>query len=635
MAPYQYEPLGSPTSQIRLLELLPGRGTIRCRLKVAELDEAEFTYEPISYCWKTYTSEHWWGGSYKEKKRQKTYKVVVDGLSFYITESLESALRQMRYKTQIRLLWADAICINQADDEEKSAQVALMGKIYQSGSRTLVWLGDADCWTKTAFALMRKAAGADLTEFDYSSTEFDYSSIESDDSSTESGYFTNMTEGTNPPGRQQVIWKIYKRIHSYLALHSIINRPYFERAWIVQEVVMSSDVSAMCGKHKILGDELYDALYCYGGWLERSGMIHHGIVDLSENRSSYCLDAIISKLSHTKTSDPRDKLYSALGLHQDCEDCGSIVVDYSKDVDEVFLDATRVLLLRSPFLRLLSMSYGITRPNEKDIPSWMWNPEAGSTQYHLSWRGVGTRNAFQASWSSRSQPQFRDRMLGLHGYPFDVVQKVGNFLSINKGFLSYEDTVKAIQCYLSWVDVSGLNEQGVPEAEARTRTDAFRRALKPFEEKPAFRETGPVSDDSDAKDFVLFHAEIMKRFGKSLAPRAKTKCWSKLELRANIEAIRLLSLWESACLKFLCHGWDECVIPLIDRCFVATEKGIYGLCPRGTMPGDRVFLLQGAIVPLVLRPSGEKWVLVGECYIHGAMYGELWDPNRCEMLWIE
>lgn len=118
---YRYQPLSSPATQIRILELLPGRGTIQCRLKFTDLEEAKDTYEPISYCWKAYTREHWWGGLYKEKKKEKSYRVLVDGADLYIHENLHGALRRMRFKTEVRVLWVDAICINQADDKEKSA----------------------------------------------------------------------------------------------------------------------------------------------------------------------------------------------------------------------------------------------------------------------------------------------------------------------------------------------------------------------------------------------------------------------------------------------------------------------------------------------------------------------------------
>ena len=58
-----------------------------------------------------------------------------------ITPSLHSALQYLRYSTEVRWLWADAICINQQDNEERSAQVARMAQIYADAAKALVWPG--------------------------------------------------------------------------------------------------------------------------------------------------------------------------------------------------------------------------------------------------------------------------------------------------------------------------------------------------------------------------------------------------------------------------------------------------------------------------------------------------------------
>ncbi|KAG6356277.1 hypothetical protein INS49_015664 [Diaporthe citri] len=357
---YQYQSLSSPTTEIRLLDLLPGRGTIECRLRITDLALAKDTYEPISYCWKSYSRKGWPICTYREKKEVKNYILVrVDGFGFHITKSLAAALRQMRLTSEVRVLWADAICINQADDVEKSAQVAMMGTIFQSGKQTLAWLGDADCWTGRAFRALKIHLGQ-IPEHSNSTGLYQDSGDESQyrlgDPGAEllhSGYLRRARE-------------LCQDILSFLSFRSILQRPYFERAWIVQEIVLSENVLVMCGKHRITGDELYNGLLGYKhrrAIPNRAALIGNSIEDLWDNLGRYCLDEIINKLLHTKASDPRDKLYSALGLHQNCPECGLMVVDYSKDVDEVFLEATKLLLSRSPFLNLLSMSYCTSRPD--------------------------------------------------------------------------------------------------------------------------------------------------------------------------------------------------------------------------------------------------------------------------------
>jgi len=58
-----------------------------------------------------------------------------------ITQNLHSALFRLLLLNKARLIWADAICINQEDTEERSSQARLMKDIYQLASSVIIWLG--------------------------------------------------------------------------------------------------------------------------------------------------------------------------------------------------------------------------------------------------------------------------------------------------------------------------------------------------------------------------------------------------------------------------------------------------------------------------------------------------------------
>lgn len=233
MAPYQYEPFSSPTTQIRLLELLPGHGMIKCRLKVKELEQAEYTYEPISYFWKASSLEHWWGCTYKEKKNQKKgFRILVDGANFDIYESLHGALSKVRLSNGVRVLWTDALCIDQTNTDEKNAQVPLMAKIYEKGSRTLAWLGESDHHTRKAFEYLKYNACRDP----------DTISLSSQPEESEAELVSGNTPSHNVPVRRGCLRGLvdsFNKTRLRVSLESIINRPYFRRAWIVQEVTKS------------------------------------------------------------------------------------------------------------------------------------------------------------------------------------------------------------------------------------------------------------------------------------------------------------------------------------------------------------------------------------------------------------
>src|SRR5436305_2958395 len=127
MPEYRYQSLPE-VGDIRLLKLEPGtkEDYIQCRLEIISLEDAFRTYECISYVW---------GDSTKDRR------IIVDGHSFYTTLSVFDALQQFRDETATKTLWVDAICIEQTNLPEKGRQVQSMGKIYENGLRTLVWLG--------------------------------------------------------------------------------------------------------------------------------------------------------------------------------------------------------------------------------------------------------------------------------------------------------------------------------------------------------------------------------------------------------------------------------------------------------------------------------------------------------------
>lgn len=114
---------------IRLLELLPRpKGSpLACNIfEVRKHDNPE--YEALSYAWGKPIFSH-------------VIREVPSGTELQVTTNLEQALQAIRYQHAARILWADAICIDQSDLEEKGHQVALMGQIDHDAKRVVVWLG--------------------------------------------------------------------------------------------------------------------------------------------------------------------------------------------------------------------------------------------------------------------------------------------------------------------------------------------------------------------------------------------------------------------------------------------------------------------------------------------------------------
>ncbi|KAH6857601.1 heterokaryon incompatibility, partial [Alternaria alternata] len=77
-----------------------------------------------------------WGDAKHTKPIQLGYHQIPT-----ITKNLEKALRHLRDRASERILWVDAICINQSDEEEKLSQVQSMGDVYRNAVEVRIWLG--------------------------------------------------------------------------------------------------------------------------------------------------------------------------------------------------------------------------------------------------------------------------------------------------------------------------------------------------------------------------------------------------------------------------------------------------------------------------------------------------------------
>lgn len=118
---------------IRLLRLLPNENeaaTLQCELRrysLQKLGTRNHLYEALSYTW---------GGS------EKSCSISVNKQNLAVTENLHAALLRLRDQSLERILWVDAICINQENPKEQSQQVQLMAKIYSQATHVLIWLGE-------------------------------------------------------------------------------------------------------------------------------------------------------------------------------------------------------------------------------------------------------------------------------------------------------------------------------------------------------------------------------------------------------------------------------------------------------------------------------------------------------------
>ncbi|KNG89946.1 hypothetical protein ANOM_001677 [Aspergillus nomiae NRRL 13137] len=193
---------------IRIEEVQP---QVKFSLQTFSIYEAP-VYEALSYAW----------GTSPEMEDS-----VCNGARFRISHTLGQALRGIHAHSSGGWIWVDAICINQSDAEEKAHQVAGMGELYSCADQVLIWLGDAADESDMACSLL-----PELTEKIWALKESTgWKPLTTDEI---------VTQGLPHPDDQ--LWR------AVLLLYS---RPWFQRLWIVQEVVLAPQCVFLCGAQQV------------------------------------------------------------------------------------------------------------------------------------------------------------------------------------------------------------------------------------------------------------------------------------------------------------------------------------------------------------------------------------------------
>jgi hypothetical protein len=295
-------------------------------------------YEALSYAWGTAISQS---------------RVLVDGIDMRVTENLHQGLRRLRFKDRSRMLWIDALCINQRDITERSHQVQHMAKIYRSAKHVLIWLGE---WPSCA------------------------SCSNPDECQT---LWMNTLRQEERGSKSLIPYHIGRHFADIMAL------PWFNRLWVIQELALAeTEPIVLIGSLTVRWSDLVDTAddILTIRWLKMPddrdllsqfelGTSRIYALDILRSRSHshqglyWCL--IIS--SQAIATNPRDKVYGLLGLC-DFQVSEPIVPDYSKRLQHVLAEATVVSILEEsafPYLDIGIRPVGAFDRTHWFNPSWM------------------------------------------------------------------------------------------------------------------------------------------------------------------------------------------------------------------------------------------------------------------------
>jgi hypothetical protein len=417
-ATFPYETLTLSRGEIRILRLNPGNSRsdpIFCSLFAVPLDDAP-SYESLSYTWGVPGDGTSW--------------IYVNGLAVDIRENLYRALVQLRSTTATRLLWIDALCIDQCNQAEVGDQVAKMGAIYAGANRVIVWLGEASANSGLAFSLL-----------------------------------DSIMENLH---NDEIVGQILRSRNNDFALDSlseILRRDYWSRVWVIQEAHFAKQIAVHCGRHSIPWIKIVEIQKVL---IERflhtlnevsqdptHGMDHlqylrhaiqfRGPQSLVLDRSNLCrdiqqIDLFECLMMHRlkEATDPRDKIYALVGLTRAAND-PSFVIDYKLSTRQVFIDTVDYLRRKTEQLDIiLVQTKGYEHDfSEMDLPTWV--PDFGSTGKAgpVPFRYAVLKSAYNASALRKAEAQV-DRCRGVLkavGIRIGSIKAIAP--SINAGYADY------------------------------------------------------------------------------------------------------------------------------------------------------------------------------------------------------
>ncbi|RDW91801.1 hypothetical protein BP5796_01195 [Coleophoma crateriformis] len=549
------------------------------------------SYEAVSYAWGNYTE-------------LKIY-IDCDGRSLLMTENLNAALRRLRYPERHRILWIDAICINQADILERNSQVELMAMIYKNAKQVLVCLGMDQVNTEGTAAL--------ISEIVSSSRGQDLEAIEPDQ------------------------WN---------RVEAIFRCPWWQRVWVVQEIGLATEATFLYGNSECPVNHMIVAAASIikdppQGWLKSlpdgTAFPPPSIVAAYKLLITYprigfprCTSflEVMENTRHSLASNPLDKIFALLGHPKALHKERPIVrVDYQMRLQELYIELAAKLLLQDPQFFLSSVYHSdLDQSGNMALPTWVPEWHLVSPCFPLGGKRRGPR--FSAAGSGYGATldilhygfivSADQKTIQTEGFVLDDIYDYSKILS-KADFSPVNDVAcnPVLQIISCNGDLSGSSAK-VPQEISDTWS---------FETLSYVLISGLIginvnnwmavySSQDDRKAMTeRFAASMLKIFGTLPDSRVDAFAHAVKALGLSLESVTRFNLE-----RYMLDASNACN----GRRVFATTSGYWGLGPSAMKKGD-ICCITAANVPMIMRPHGGEFKLVGEAYVHGMMFGEAVD----------
>ncbi len=572
---YRYSPLPATDRTIRLLCVYPAKSMddpIICDMHQTQLDSRR-EYAALSYTW---------GDPIFNRH------IICGGRNLPVTQYLDTALRRFRATTWW-WIWVDAVCIDQSNISERNQQVSMMRDIYIQAKMVFVYLGEAGQWDEEGIIHMQSVVGMSVLmkcESLDNLSDVDRSRAIRFREHRDAGFPGGATESSDS-------WETGRPLSDDMklaAVQAIFARAWFTRVWVIQEVLVGSQATVLLGPHRFS----LDMILAFSKAISTLGLpkfepsrtkeVYHvswsgtmailNLTDIRLRRKSYRLIELLARFRMSHSSDPRDKVYSLIGLARKMDQ--ALTIDYSKSVKDVYLDYAYHLVQTGDAMEML-IHAGIAQDRlntevASTLPSWVPDWSQGGSRYYAPDPELELDQAYGVS---QQTVRIEDDRLGLNvkGIILDSLER----FYCNSDLDTWEQ---------------GLKEVAHP-SQLCTEDDSGSNASVLMIYVPW---VFPIKDYSQA---MGRHAGISE-----LQPSDSS----------SIQEVR-------SSLRMLTKEFKVCV----------TQDGHIGWVPLCSEAGDIICVFYGGYCPFVLRKTEEGYMLVGVAWVKGYMCGEPFDMDGLEV----
>lgn len=617
--------------QIRLIKVsrsLIHKHKVKCQYHAVDLRKVP-KYTAISYVWGNDSLNH-------KLEISKTFVLSLTASAYEILSEISKG------KLGGVLIWMDAVCIDQDNDVEKRQQINIMGTIYSSAAQVLGWLGPDVDGGDEALVLVSKLAQL-LAEYE-------------------------QLQVSPGPEAVQKLKSLATRESDWEALANLFRCSFFERMWIVQEMVMApfklkkpgGDVGALLVSRKQSLSLLHLAYVAkrfhdlethikpilpddFGVFPRTMRCVQNmgGLRSMRSQNTPIPFDAALRSCSKFRAKHGVDKIYAIKNfVHEEDPILATLQLDPTNQVleEELFTQVAAVFMEREDPFQFLNLA-GIGWPTRlPSLPSWV--PDWNRQDPFVNFGDPTAPKTFRASLQQCQNPVVNrvDKTLTVEIIRVDRVSRIFGY-SPDETLASEAPSSDTSSTASSWVQTSPRGFENLARRVSEARAFALTSpSYRPFLPNILGSVLGPylvgggivASEPDMAYLFQTWLRWSESPGGESLSLREKGQHapdWIRFSDPDFIKFCDAISM---------AHGGRKAM-------FGTQERGFLGWGPPGLRPassgsesllreGDVLCIVVGGLTPFLLRPLesggadagfvGQRFQVVGECYVQGLMKGE-------------